>query len=99
VVQAQARLAAQPKHIGIEIRIEDDGKGLDRRASGLGLGTMRARAHGLGGWLDIASRHGGGTTVIFNIPYKLPSKPVGSESGRVTSAAADLPQAFAPGVT
>lgn len=97
----EIRLAAQPKDDGIEIRIDDDGRGfdLDRPASGLGLGTMRARAHGLGGRLDIASRQGGGTTVIFNIPYRLASKPVGPESGRVTSAAADLPPAFAPGVT
>jgi signal transduction histidine kinase len=97
----EIRLAALPKDDGIEIRIEDDGRGFDltRPASGLGLGTMRARAQGLGGRLDIASRHGGGTAVIFNIPYQLASKPVGSEGGRVTSAAADLPPAFAPGVT
>jgi signal transduction histidine kinase len=96
----EIRLAAQPKDIGIEIRIEDDGRGFDTNqpASGLGLGTMRARAHGLGGQFDIASRHGGGTKVIFNIPYRLASKPVGAVSDRITSAVAETPPAVAPGV-
>ncbi len=56
---------------GVAGRIEDDGRGFDPAAvapSCLGLSAMRQRAEAGGGWLDIRSRPGEGTTVAFFLP-------------------------------
>ncbi|MES4793306.1 MAG: hypothetical protein C4321_10295 [Chloroflexota bacterium] len=53
---------------GIAGRIEDDGRGFDPQAVGagsLGILAMRQRAEAEGGWLEIRSRPGEGTTVSF----------------------------------
>jgi signal transduction histidine kinase len=73
----EIRLAALPKDDGIEIRIEDDGRGFDTNqpAVGLGLGTMRERTHRLGGSFEISSRPGAGTAVTIRIPYALANAP------------------------
>ena len=66
----------------IELRIEgawlvltvrDDGKGLDvsLASQGNGLLSMRRRAKGLGGKLDIASYNGKGTTLTLRIPHSV----------------------------
>jgi signal transduction histidine kinase len=68
------RLSARPNgERSIEIRVADDGAGYDAAAGrhGIGLGTMRARAHKLGAALEIASRRGEGTTVSLTIPCQL----------------------------
>jgi len=58
---------------GIEIQVEDDGRGFDpdQPASGLGLSSMQSRAAGLGATLTIDSRPGGGTRVRLNVPQRL----------------------------
>ena len=53
---------------GVRLRVSDDGAGFDpdavpRRAGGLGLISMRERAHAVGASFDIVSRPGRGTTV------------------------------------
>ncbi len=59
--------------VGVEIRLEDDGKGFDTSiaAAGLGLRSMRARAERLGAKLEIRSNPQRGTTVSLVIPYRL----------------------------
>lgn len=64
---------------GVEIRIEDDGRGFDagHPASGLGLGNMRSRAQRLGAHFGLLSSPGRGTTVILAVPCKLGPAPAG----------------------
>jgi signal transduction histidine kinase len=58
---------------GVEIRIEDDGRGFDASSSaaGLGMTNMRTRASRIGAKLDISSRAGTGTVVRLQIPQSL----------------------------
>jgi signal transduction histidine kinase/ligand-binding sensor domain-containing protein len=55
---------------GILLRVADDGVGFDTSAEseGQGLMSMRRRALGLGGTLEVESRLGAGTTVRLLIP-------------------------------
>jgi signal transduction histidine kinase len=66
----ELRVAARASGTGIEIRISDDGAGFDpaRRADGLGLASMRARAHRIGAHLAIRSKPGAGTEVVLRLP-------------------------------
>ena len=54
------------------LEIHDDGKGLqdaDRNKSGsYGLRNMAERAASLGGWLEISSAPGAGTTIMMSLP-------------------------------
>ena len=60
------RVAVEPTALRLEI--EDDGDGLSRGSSGIGLHTMRERAAELGGTCEIASREGGGTLLAASLP-------------------------------
>ena len=57
------------------VTIEDDGQGFDMDAvlmgqnkKNFGLTTMRERAEGIGGYLDVQTLIGGGTRVIVSVP-------------------------------
>ncbi len=58
----------------LQITIRDDGQGFDPVAvanppgEGFGLQTMRERAEGLGGCLQVASQPGQGTQVVAQVP-------------------------------
>ncbi len=57
---------------GLVLEIEDDGRGFDPNAPGLrsrrlGLTSMEERAERLGGWLEIRSAPGAGTTVRLEV--------------------------------
>jgi len=54
----------------LTLTVKDDGRGLEaaRAGDGHGLQSMRRRAEGLGGTLQIVSR--GGTTVVLRVPLK-----------------------------
>ncbi len=57
----------------VTLRIHDDGPGFDAAAlphtrRGIGLATMRERAHEIGARLVIRTRPGGGTTVTVTVP-------------------------------
>lgn len=57
------------------VELADDGKGFSptaRRAAGMGLANMRARARKLGARLTIRSRPGKGTHVVLDIPPPAP---------------------------
>lgn len=60
-------LALDARDQQLELRIEDNGKGMPanfaRGVSGMGLRTMRYRAHAMGANLSIEPRSGGGTLV------------------------------------
>ena len=59
---------------GVLVRVEDDGVGFDpaqapgRSPGHVGLISLRERAELAGGWFDLASAPGEGTTVSFWIP-------------------------------
>jgi signal transduction histidine kinase len=55
----------------VELRIVDDGRGLDPKSvqsDGLGMLTMRERANLLGAKLAVESQPGAGTTVRVEAP-------------------------------
>jgi signal transduction histidine kinase len=56
----------------ITLEIDDDGEGFDTSAlqatPGFGVSGMIERARGLGGWAEVSSLQGRGTTVMFSIP-------------------------------
>ena len=56
---------------GIRVRVADDGKGFDPEAPrrrGFGMTSMRERAEGRGGTVDVQSEPGKGTVVEVVIP-------------------------------
>jgi len=57
------------------VTIQDDGQGFDmdtmlkgQNKKNFGLTTMRERAEGIGGYLDVQTQIGGGTRVIISVP-------------------------------
>ncbi|MEX2621299.1 MAG: PAS domain-containing protein [Egibacteraceae bacterium] len=64
---------------GVRLRVHDDGLGFnhgDASADGphhIGMVAMRERAEGAGGWLDVTSGPGEGTTVTAWIPTQPPT--------------------------
>lgn len=77
---------------GFRVRIGDDGVGFSApevplsRPGHLGLGTMRERAVMAGGWCNLFSLPGGGTTVEFWIPAHALSPSVETEERTPESA-------------
>lgn len=60
-----------------ELVIDDDGSGIpDETVPGVGLGSMRERAHELGGNVTIAPRASGGTRVRARIPLPVAPAPI-----------------------
>jgi two-component system sensor histidine kinase UhpB len=55
---------------GVELRIQDDGKGIGQAGEGAGLRGMRERARLIGADLDIHSGPGGGTAVRLTVPVQ-----------------------------
>jgi signal transduction histidine kinase len=61
---------------GLDMTIDDDGEGIDRRVPrfdststrGLGVIGMRERAQALGGTFALEARHGGGVRVAVHLP-------------------------------
>jgi signal transduction histidine kinase len=60
------RVAVEPTVLRLEIA--DDGDGLSRGSTGIGLYTMKERASEIGGTCEIGSRAGGGTLVTAALP-------------------------------
>jgi len=63
------RLYLERLDAGMRLRVVDDGVGFDdeQPRRGFGLATMRDRAEGLGGKLQIDSRRGSGTKVELEL--------------------------------
>jgi signal transduction histidine kinase len=61
----------------LTLEIRDDGKGIapgeTSKPRAFGLRGLHERAKTVGGWLDISSRPGCGTSIILSVPL-LPSK-------------------------
>jgi signal transduction histidine kinase len=68
--RVQMQLFAMADEVTLEI--SDDGPGFDTASLGAGPGFgvrgMIERARGLGGWAEVSSSAGRGTTVMFSIP-------------------------------
>ncbi len=62
----------------LELRIEDNGRGLPPTESpqGHGIGNMRSRADRLGGTIAWQTTAGGGTCVVMTLPLEEPSRTV-----------------------
>ena len=65
------RVALEPTVLRLEIA--DDGSGLSRGSTGIGLHTMKERAAEIGGTCEIGSRTGGGTLVTASLPRLTPA--------------------------
>jgi signal transduction histidine kinase len=78
--EAQIELRIENKWL--TMKVTDDGPGFEATLinEGQGLVSMRARAEGLGGELQIISDDGKGTTVLLNVPL---AARVSSRNGRV----------------
>jgi signal transduction histidine kinase len=83
---------AQAQHVSVQLfaatdevtlEVSDDGVGFDPRmlqaTPGFGLRGLIERARGFGGWAEISSAPGRGTTVMFSVPAG--TDPVGSQGG------------------
>lgn len=66
----------------LHLVVEDDGCGFDTRAAGVGVGlrSVQARAHYLGGQLEVQSQHGQGTSVSLElrVPAAIEAAPADS---------------------
>jgi signal transduction histidine kinase len=72
---AALRLTLSASATRVTLRIRDEGPGFDiaslpHTRSGMGLSTMRERAHEIGGRLEIRSRSGRGTSVTVSVPLR-----------------------------
>jgi signal transduction histidine kinase len=67
---AEADLDLRTEPGALVLRVHDNGRGFDASATpgGHGLISMRKRAEGLGGALQIATEPGAGTTLTVRIP-------------------------------
>ncbi|MBP2364423.1 sensor histidine kinase [Pseudonocardia parietis] len=67
----QVRVALAETADGVALTIRDDGRGYDpgRARTGVGVSSMEERVAALGGWLDVHTTQGGGTTVRARIPH------------------------------
>jgi signal transduction histidine kinase len=64
-----ARVEVRQTAESLELRVEDDGQGFDpKRSRGMGLLGMEERVRQLGGWLDVSSAAGKGTTLTVTLP-------------------------------
>lgn len=68
--RVQMQLFAMAEEVTLEVT--DDGPGFDTGSleitAGFGVRGMMERARGLGGWAEVSSAPGRGTTVMFSIP-------------------------------
>jgi signal transduction histidine kinase len=68
--RVQIQLFTLPEEVSLEV--SDDGPGFDTGSlevtPGFGVRGLMERARGLGGWAEVSSPPGGGTTVMFSIP-------------------------------
>ena len=70
---------ARARHVQVRLRqadgaltleVEDDGVGLSKKRTGLGLGVMQHRVKVIGGELQIISKRGGGVKIICRLPLR-----------------------------
>ncbi|TMA18160.1 MAG: hypothetical protein E6J85_15415 [Deltaproteobacteria bacterium] len=61
----------------LQIGVADDGVGFDQASivPGRGLESLRQRAHGLGGTVEIRSSRGAGTSVTLRLPFEGARRP------------------------
>lgn len=64
----QAQLTLRRDHLGVELRIADDGNGSRNAVEGAGMRGMRERALLIAATLDIGEAPGGGTQVCLHVP-------------------------------
>ena len=60
------------KNDAIELQIQDNGNGFDvmKKKKGIGLQNMTSRMNSLGGTMQIESKTGNGTKIVFQVPLK-----------------------------
>lgn len=80
------QLRIEPKGSGVNVRLEDDGKGFDPTdfepmPGHLGFSAMRERAEMSGGMWDLRSSPGNGTVVEFWLPTEAPAPTVPGSRG------------------
>jgi signal transduction histidine kinase len=73
--QVCVRLASSESTRYIELEVSDNGQGFDpvRGSYGHGIASMRERAAGLGGQMNLDSQPGAGTSVTVSLPFQEPA--------------------------
>ena len=74
---SMVRIELACDHLECRIMITDNGRGFDPgavRAGGTGLKNMRQRMEEIGGWFELESRPGFGTTVRLYFPLPRPNR-------------------------
>ena len=70
LTRAEVNMTAADGRLRLSIR--DDGTGFNPddigEADGLGMANMRERANLVGGLLEVKSRAGNGTQIVFDVP-------------------------------
>ncbi len=68
----------------LTVEIKDNGKGIEKsellKEKSFGLRGLRERAKTVGGWLDISSKVGSGTSVILSVPLVAHTQPTSQET-------------------
>jgi two-component system, sensor histidine kinase and response regulator len=84
----QVQLCLQPTPAGLELRLQDNGRGfsLDANRQGFGLQGMEERVTALGGQLQIDSRPLGGCQITALLVGVVPGEGVSAEVGRSGAA-------------
>lgn len=72
--QVHCRIGGEVKRFSFEVRDDGDGFATDGAFAGHGLKNLRDRAAALAGTVEVSSRTGEGTTVIFDVPVQLRRK-------------------------
>lgn len=72
----QVKLVVSVEQRKLKVSLSDNGFGFDSSApsAGWGLDSMKQRAEEMGGEMELASRPGGGTTIILEVPLAALSK-------------------------
>ena len=68
----------------LTLEITDNGQGISEadlaKVNSFGLKGLRERAKTIGGWLDVSTRVGEGTSIILSIPLSPTSQQVNQEA-------------------
>jgi len=68
----------------LTVEVTDNGKGISelemRKPQAFGIRGLHERAKTVGGWLDVSTREGAGTSIILSVPLDCGERPVQEES-------------------
>ena len=67
----------------VTVEVTDNGKGISelemRKPQAFGIRGLHERAKTVGGWLDVSTREGAGTSIILSVPLDSPADKGGDQ--------------------